>query len=315
MLVAVLGRLTPSCCYHDYDSSKTSFTTDGWIGQFYLLRNLSDSHVCLSSKNDAFVSSFCVRLCRFATQGATHQSFDEFQRFHLSNIKATSALLAHRRNFQLRLIILHFILFGFSILVVLCDCAILPSLEPQTQIHLLTQSYQLFMHHDDQIANQPRGSSLQSSAVIMPEGEASQAQNQAQGASRGASRGRRGRGRGGRGRGHHAGSTQGTQGQPASHTESSENPPTPTAAPSQQDAASSSNPSRSSRGGRGSRRGPRQGERGGARQSAPRAPQPGPTRRFGGHLTVEADETASDALSLSAEAPEFVPGQPVLPRV
>ncbi|KAL6811257.1 hypothetical protein GGI42DRAFT_340006 [Trichoderma sp. SZMC 28013] len=171
------------------------------------------------------------------------------------------------------------------------------------------------MHHDDQIANQPRGSSLQSSAVIMPEGEASQAQNQAQGASRGASRGRRGRGRGGRGRGHHAGSTQGTQGQPASHTESSENPPTPTAAPSQQDAASSSNPSRSSRGGRGSRRGPRQGERGGARQSAPRAPQPGPTRRFGGHLTVEADETASDALSLSAEAPEFVPGQPVLPRV
>ncbi|KAL7800513.1 hypothetical protein V8C43DRAFT_209088 [Trichoderma afarasin] len=170
------------------------------------------------------------------------------------------------------------------------------------------------MHHDDQIANQPQGSSHQSSAVIMPEGEASQAQSQAQGASRGASRARRGRGRGGRGRGHHTGSTHGTQGQPASHAESSENPTTPTAVPSQQEAASSSNPSRSSRGGRGGRRGPRQGERGGARQSAPRGPQPGPTRRFGGHLTVEADETPSDALSLSAEAPEFVPGQPVLPR-
>ncbi|UKZ51664.1 hypothetical protein TrVGV298_005426 [Trichoderma virens] len=149
----------------------------------------------------------------------------------------------------------------------------------------------------------------------MPEGEASQAQSQSQGASRGASRGRRGRGRGGRGRGHHAGPAQGTQAQPVSQTENSENPTTSTPAPSQQETTPSSNPSRSSRGGRSSRRGPRQGERGGARQSAPRAPQPGPTRRFGGHLTVEAEETPSEALSLSAEAPEFVPGQPVLPRV
>lgn len=248
-----------------------------------------------------------MRLCRFATQGAeTHQSFDEFQRFHLSNIKATSAPLAHRRNFQLRLITFAFHLFGLLVPVVLCDSAIVPNLEPQTQIRLLTQPYQLFMHHDEQIANQPQGSSPQSSSVIMPEGETSQAQNQAQGASRGASRARRGRGRGGRGRGHHAGSTQGTQGQPASQTESSESPHIPTAAPSQQEAASSSNPSRSSRGGRGGRRGPRQGERGGARQSAPRGPQPGPTRRFGGHLTVEADESSSDALSLSAEAPPCI---------
>ncbi|KAM0253972.1 hypothetical protein ACHAQJ_007041 [Trichoderma viride] len=148
----------------------------------------------------------------------------------------------------------------------------------------------------------------------MPEGEASQTQNPSQNASRGASRARRGRGRGGRGRGQLHGPAQGTQGQPVSPPDSSENPSIPTADLPQHESATSANSSRPSRGGRG-RRGPRQSERGGARHSAPRAPQPGPSRRFGGHLTVEADDAAPGTPSLSAEAVEFVPGQPVLPRV
>ncbi|KAM0514770.1 hypothetical protein ACHAPE_006445 [Trichoderma viride] len=153
----------------------------------------------------------------------------------------------------------------------------------------------------------------------MPEGEASQTQNTSQNASRGAPRARGGRGRGGRGRGghHHGDQAQIAQGQAAPQQASSESSSTPTANQFQQESAAPGNSSRSSRGGRG-RRGPRQSERGGARHSAPRAPLPGPSRRFGGHLTVEvgdADADAdADAPSLSAEAPEFVPGQPVLPR-
>ncbi|KAM0462436.1 hypothetical protein ACHAPV_003912 [Trichoderma viride] len=151
----------------------------------------------------------------------------------------------------------------------------------------------------------------------MPEGEASQAQNPSQNASRGAPRARRGRGRGGRGRGghHHGDQAQTAQGQPAPQQAGSETPSNLTANLSQQEPAASGNSSRSSRGGRG-RRGPRQSERGGARHSAPRAPLPGPSRRFGGHLTVEVDDAdaEADAPELSAEAPEFVPGQPVLPR-
>ncbi|KAK1250317.1 hypothetical protein MKX08_010320 [Trichoderma sp. CBMAI-0020] len=150
----------------------------------------------------------------------------------------------------------------------------------------------------------------------MPEGEASQTQNPSQNASRGAPRARRSRGRGGRGRGghHHGDQAHTAQGQ---QTPSSDNSSTPIANQNQpqQEPAASGNSSRSSRGGRG-RRGPRQSERGGARHSAPRAPLPGPSRRFGGHLTVEVDDAdaEADAPSLSAEAPEFVPGQPVLPR-
>ncbi|KAL9484696.1 hypothetical protein ACSS6W_003485 [Trichoderma asperelloides] len=168
------------------------------------------------------------------------------------------------------------------------------------------------MHQSDQIADHTQRSSCQSSTATMPEGEASQTQNPSQNASRGAPRARRGRGRGGRGRGghHHGDQTQAAQGQPAPQQASSANSSTPM---HQQEPAASGNPSRSSRGGRG-RRGPRQSERGGARHSAPRAPLPGPSRRFGGHLTVEADDADSEAPSLSAEAPEFVPGQPVLPR-
>ncbi|KAM0450245.1 hypothetical protein ACHAO4_006666 [Trichoderma viride] len=151
----------------------------------------------------------------------------------------------------------------------------------------------------------------------MPEGEASQAQSPSQNASRGAPRARRGRGRGGRGRGghHHGDQAQTAQGQPAPQQASSETSSNLTANLSQQEPAASGNSSRSSRGGRG-RRGPRQSERGGARHSAPRAPLPGPSRRFGGHLTVEVDDAdaEADVPLLSAEAPEFVPGQPVLPR-
>ncbi|PTB65420.1 hypothetical protein BBK36DRAFT_1205358 [Trichoderma citrinoviride] len=170
------------------------------------------------------------------------------------------------------------------------------------------------MHHSNHITNHPRTSSPRSPTEIMPEGEASQSQNQSQGASRGASRGRRGRGRGGRGRGHHGGPAQGTPGHAAPQVDGSENLSASTPAPtSQQDSTPPSNPSRQARGGR-SRRGPR-GERGGARHSAPRAPQPATTRRFGGHLTVDTEDASSEAPSLSAEAPEFVPGQPVLPRV
>lgn len=191
------------------------------------------------------------------------------------------------------------------------------TLEPRVESLLFTQPYHpRFMHHSDQIIrNHPRTSSPQSLAGIMPEGEAAQSQNQSQGASRGASRGRRGRGRGGRGRGHHGGSAQDAQGRSAPQADSSDTAPSSTpASTSQQDSAPSSNPSRQARGGR-SRRGLRQGERGGARHGAPRAPQPATTRRFGGHLTVGAEDTPSNAPSLSAEAPEFVPGQTVLPRV
>lgn len=71
--------------------------------------------------------------------------------------------------------------------------------------------------------------------------------------------------------------------------------------------------SRSSRGSRG-RRGTKQSSRGsGIRGGA--APRPTAQRAFGGRLTsnIEAEE-ASIALELSGDAPEFVPGQPVITR-
>jgi transcriptional repressor NF-X1 len=72
------------------------------------------------------------------------------------------------------------------------------------------------------------------------------------------------------------------------------------------------------RGGRG-RRGLRHGRRGGP-AAARGGIVPGTQRRFGGHLTSQADdETESVAesvssLSLNADALEFVPGQPVPPK-
>lgn len=49
------------------------------------------------------------------------------------------------------------------------------------------------------------------------------------------------------------------------------------------------------------------------------APRPSAQRAFGGHLTSATAETGDDdsvfvAASLSADAPEFVPGQPIVTR-
>lgn len=67
----------------------------------------------------------------------------------------------------------------------------------------------------------------------------------------------------------------------------------------------------SSRARRGRTRGPGRGTRGGRGGRAVQATQMAPQRTFGGRLT---STTAQDAQSLCADAPEFVPGQPVEKR-
>ncbi|KAK5990460.1 FKBP12-associated-like protein [Cladobotryum mycophilum] len=147
----------------------------------------------------------------------------------------------------------------------------------------------------------------------MPEGEGSQTQvPQPQGSSRGASRNRRGRGRGGRGRGQSDGPSQQTRGQgPSSNNPADVNPTAPAATPTPEPSSSVAS-ARAGRGGRG-RRGQRPTERGGASNRAARVPRPGPSRSFGGHLTAAVEESTETA-SLSADAPEFVPGRPVAKR-
>ncbi|CEJ82570.1 hypothetical protein VHEMI02629 [[Torrubiella] hemipterigena] len=89
----------------------------------------------------------------------------------------------------------------------------------------------------------------------------------------------------------------------------------PNGASEQSSPSNSQQQSRSSRGGRG-QRGQRQNGRGQGRR--PEAPTKPATRRaFGGHLTSEAhDDTQSEtgSLSLSGDAPVFVPGQPIVAR-
>lgn len=156
---------------------------------------------------------------------------------------------------------------------------------------------------------------LSRSSATMPEGEAPPAPIQPQESSRGSSQSRRNRGRSGRGRGSQPnGATQrgGRSAAPQQNRDSSTAAPEPT--PIAQGSTPSSN-SRASRGGR-SRRGRRGGGESSVQQPEARHLRAGPSRTFGGHLTVDASESSSAALalSLSADAPEFVPGQPLVTR-
>ncbi|KAF4965769.1 hypothetical protein FSARC_6472 [Fusarium sarcochroum] len=147
-------------------------------------------------------------------------------------------------------------------------------------------------------------------------------QNEGQGSasgSRGGSRGGRRRGRGGRNRGQRQdGSAQDSRGRGnASSQTDSANPAvaTPsTSAPTEPAASAAPESSGASRGRRN-----RRGNRGGARGSGDQGRgtfSVGPRRQFGGRLTTtqESTETATQDPSLSANAPEFVPGQPVSQR-
>ncbi|OHE96996.1 NF-X1 type zinc finger [Colletotrichum orchidophilum] len=123
-------------------------------------------------------------------------------------------------------------------------------------------------------------------------------------------RGRSGRGRadgsngrgGRRGGGRNANPQPRNQAQPALATEASA------------DNAPESEPSSSGRRDRG-RGGSRGGSRGGRRGGAVRGGTVSGTQRtFGGSLTTAADSNVPDAQGLSADAPAFVPGQPVVHR-
>ncbi|ORY65982.1 NF-X1 type zinc finger protein [Pseudomassariella vexata] len=115
-------------------------------------------------------------------------------------------------------------------------------------------------------------------------------------------RGRAGRGRGGRHRG-------GNQNRERNHGQ-----PTSDAEPilTGQTSAPAGESTILNARGRG-RRGPRKSRRGGAEPTTPRTTF-GTQRAFGGHLTTEAQSAADIAAGLSADAPEFVPGQPLAPR-
>ncbi|EQK98547.1 zinc finger domain-containing protein [Ophiocordyceps sinensis CO18] len=140
----------------------------------------------------------------------------------------------------------------------------------------------------------------------MPDTEGSQPRPQSQ---RQRGRGHPGRrsGRGGRGRAHEDGSG------PGGGNVSSRDPPSiaATRPESRQQEVASERPSESHRGRSRRGRGPRPGGRVAAGRGTPR---PATYRSFGGHLTSEADESGSAAPFLSADAPEFVPGQPVVSR-
>ncbi|OAA42560.1 NF-X1 type zinc finger family protein [Metarhizium rileyi] len=154
----------------------------------------------------------------------------------------------------------------------------------------------------------------------MPDAEGSQAQSQSQRPSRARNHGHR-RGRGGNSRKPLDGSRSGGSTAPAesetSHSQAgSIATQIQTQFSSQAPARSSSDFSNSGQRGRDRRtRGSRQTDR-----SAPRnvAPRPLGHRSFGGHLTstaVEAgDESVSVTASLSADAPEFIPGKPLVTR-
>lgn len=148
---------------------------------------------------------------------------------------------------------------------------------------------------------------------IMPEAEGSQSQTQSQRQNRGRNHGHR-RGRGGKSRPQVDDSRSGGTSAPA-QSEASQSQ-AGSAATQNQAQAPAQGPSRSNQRGRGGRpRGQRAAGRGAARNDVPR---PQARRAFGGHLTsttAEADDESVDlAASLSGDAPEFVPGQPIVPR-
>ncbi|KAJ4268201.1 FKBP12-associated protein [Fusarium torreyae] len=147
-------------------------------------------------------------------------------------------------------------------------------------------------------------------------------QNEGQGSasgSRGGSRGGRRRGRGGRNRGQRQdGSAQGFRGRgnASSQTDAADTAVATlsTTAPTEPAASAAPESSGASRGRRN-----RRGNRGGARGSGDQGRgtfSVGPRRQFGGRLTTTQDSTeaATQDPSLSAAAPEFVPGQPVPQR-
>ncbi|KAI8678385.1 R3H domain-containing protein [Fusarium keratoplasticum] len=153
----------------------------------------------------------------------------------------------------------------------------------------------------------------------------SQAQNQSQNegrasGSRGGSRGGRRRGRGGRNRGQgNQSTTSGSRGgrnAASQATAADGTDATPSTTPQVEQPASSAPESSASSRGRRNRR----GQRGGSHGSENRGRggfRVGPHRQFGGRLTTTTEEPAqatSQDQSLSADAPEFVPGQPVAPR-
>ncbi|KAJ3494781.1 hypothetical protein NLG97_g3856 [Lecanicillium saksenae] len=144
----------------------------------------------------------------------------------------------------------------------------------------------------------------------MPETQGNSSQTPSQGSSRGRnSHGRRG-GRNGRGPRPKNGASEGSSDGPALNGASDSS-----AAPTQQ------NPTReSNQRSRGNRNRPPKRQTG-VSGSAPNGARPAGRRAFGGHLTSateDGNETAnavpSPVASLSADAPEFVPGQPVVSR-
>ncbi|KPM41750.1 hypothetical protein AK830_g4790 [Neonectria ditissima] len=152
----------------------------------------------------------------------------------------------------------------------------------------------------------------------MAEGEGQQAPSQSQGSRGGSSRGGRRRGRGGRGRGRGNGSgnaaSRGGRNIPA-ESDASEPSSAATAQMTAQSELSSIPESSGASRGRRNRRG---GRAGGTRgpDAQPRGSfHVGPQRRFGGRLTTDSDQVshtgAETPPSLSADAPEFVPGQPM----
>lgn len=122
---------------------------------------------------------------------------------------------------------------------------------------------------------------------------------------------RRGRSGRGRGRGPHnraSGRGGGAQAPPSGGTAA----PVTTessSGPADEGVLNSGDSRNASSRGRGERRGGRRGGRGG---QAAQGTQIAPRRAFGGHLSSAVDQDA--ASSLSADAPAFVPGQPVPPR-
>ncbi|EFY87775.1 hypothetical protein J3459_003979 [Metarhizium acridum] len=154
----------------------------------------------------------------------------------------------------------------------------------------------------------------------MPEAEGSQAQTQSQRPNRGRNHGHR-RGRGGKSRQLAEGSRSGAASAP-SQSETFQSQAGSTATQTQirgsfqPPARSIPDGSNSNQRGRGRKgRGPRQAGRGSARHDAPRSFA---HRSFGGHLTgatgEAGDSPVSAAPSLSADAPEFVPGKPLVTR-
>ncbi|PWI74332.1 NF-X1 finger transcription factor [Purpureocillium lilacinum] len=151
----------------------------------------------------------------------------------------------------------------------------------------------------------PTTSPQASASQVMPDADTPQVRTQSQDPSRRGHHGRR-RARGGRARGPVDGSHRGGSNAPGDDVASQASLPTPSAP------RTSNEPSRAS-GEQRARRG--RGQRGGGRGASGRgAAQPPAHRAFGGHLTTGTDDATPSARTLSGDAPEFVPGQPLATR-